>query len=221
MNMRAITRAAGVLVAMLIATSPAQSADAPVVTAAFTASVAYGEEAPLLDFTGRLLLSGPKLRVELTQPLTDEALIVLLDYDAGNLTLLYPDTLNGERYSLDAFDSIDGFPRLREALDGLAPAVPDGWRQTSHGTAQLDGRQCQHFSAESEDGLTVHWWTRADNRPVKVIATAADATLTVHLSDYDTDAAASAADFEVPEGYTLSEPAADMPDQLPDLGRTI
>lgn len=203
---------------VLLLWAPAQAES---VSANFTASVSYGNEGPLLDFTGSVLVSGASMRVELTQALTAEPMIVLLDYDASTLTLLYPDTLNGERYSLDNFDSIGGFPRVRDALDGAVPTVPEGWKHKSHGAEQLDGQQCQHFSAESEDGLSIQWWTRADNRPVKVIGQARDVALTVFIKDYDADAAAGAADFEVPEGYTISESDADMPDQLPDLGRTI
>jgi hypothetical protein len=216
--MRVIATAILVASSLLLVWVPAQAES---LSARFNASVSYGSEGPLLDFTGSVLVSGARMRVELTQALTEEPMIVLLDYDASTLTLLFPDTLNGERYSLEDFDSIGGFPRVRDALDGSVPTMPDGWKQESHGTAQLDGRQCKHFSAQSEDGLAVEWWTRADNRPVKVIGQAGDIALTIYIDDYDADAAAAAADFEVPEGYTISEPETDMPDQLPDLGRTI
>jgi len=54
-----------------------------------------------------------------------------------------------------------------------------------------------------------------------VIGQAGDVALTVHITDYDADAAAAAGDFKVPEGYTISEPEADMPEALPNLGGTI
>ena len=218
MSMRVFATTIVAIGSLLLLWAPAQAES---VSASFAASVSYGDEGPLLDFTGSILVSGARMRVELTQALTEEPMIVLLDFDASTLTLLFPDTLNGERYSLEDFDSIGGFPRVRDALDGVAPTVPDGWKQKSHGTAQLDGQQCQHFSAESEDGLSVQWWTRADNRPVKVIGQSGDVALTIHISDYDADAPATAADFKVPEGYTISEPEAAMPEGLPDLGRTI
>lgn len=211
-----------VVLAAVVAVVPAvQAADPESVAAAFTADLSFGEEAPLLGFSGDLLLAGERMRAEFTHELTGEATIVLLDYDTGAFVLLYPDTLNGQRHDLAAFDEIDGFRRVREALTGAQPEMPSGWKQQVLEPDELDGLLCAHFSAESGDGVRVEWWTRSDGRPLRAIATVGDASLDVRLRDYTLNPDVDPSAFEIPEGYTIADAGDDTPAALPELDRTI
>ena len=209
------------LAAMLCAAlgSPAAAAapEAPAgLTASFTAELSLGEEGPVLPLAGELDYSAGRLRVSITQDLTLEEYIALVDYDAGTLVLLYPDTLNGKRYNLADFDHLDGFARIREALDGRAPDVPGDWELTDHGPVEIDGTKCRRFSA-ARDEIHVEWWTGPHELPVRAHLTKDGLEVTIHVSAHDTDAAIDPALFDIPDGFTVSQAAEDLPDTLPSL----
>ena len=185
-------------------------------TAAFTARVELGEEAPALQLSGRVALTEGKLRISITQDITMEEYVILVDYPADALTMLYPDTLNGQRYKLSAFDHLDGFSRIHGMLRGELPDPPQGWT-VSHDDTELDGSPAVHYRAKGPEDKALDWWVRGDHMPVKALLKVAGTNVLIEVTDYDTAAVVDPVLFTVGEGYTITDAGGSVPEHLPSL----
>ena len=205
------------LIACLAAAAPALAAQPAAVSAQFDGELLVAEDAPAFLFSGTILVASDKMKIDVVQQATLEHALILVDFTAGLLTILYPDTLNGQRYKLEEFDHLQGFARIRDALDGIQPELPPGWEETANEKTQLDGVDCTFLSALSPDGLAVELWTGTDNLPLR--ATAKQATISVVITTHDFEPVDSLDDsaFLIPEGYTVSDAEEDAPAGLPQL----
>jgi len=172
------------------------------------------EEMPVMALSGELAFTAGKLRVDVHEELTQEHVIVLVDYGAGLLYMLYPDTLNGTRHSLADFDELAGFTAMRDVFAGGEPELPEDW-QASSAPAQLDDKPCTKYSAASED-MQAEWWIGEGDVPLKAVVRSAPLTVTVDIISFERDGDLDAALFELPKGYTITE-GEGTPSALPAL----
>jgi hypothetical protein len=196
----------------------AAAAEPACVTAEFTAEASFGvEEAPTLSFSGKLTQAGMRLRVDVQDQLTTEQLIVLADAESLELTLLFPDTLNGQRFRLAELNEQRQLELIREAIAGGEVKPPGAWKTVKLAAEEIDGERCRHYRTEPAEGVSIEWWSGPDQRPRRVIASRSDVQFTVHISAYDTSAAADPQFFTVPADYTISEGRGPAAEQLPPL----
>jgi len=205
------------LVAFAGPTASAAAEQPAATTANFAGEVVYSEETGLLDFSGSLIVTADNLRIDLTQEQTDERVRLLVDYTAGILTVLYPDTLNGTRHQLADFDDAGGFVRIRDALLGRQPEPPEEWTATAAESAELAGVACTKRSATAPDGASIVWWLAGDGRPLKVDGHKQDLRISVSLSDYQPLDKIEPLTFAVPEDYAVEAGQGDAPEGLPRL----
>lgn len=206
-----------VLLACLAAATHAPAAQAAAVTAQFDGELLVAEGAPAFAFSGTVLAASDKMRIEVTQQATQEQALMLVDFAAGQLTILYPDTLNGQRYNLEEFDYLQGFARIRDALAGEGPDLPAGWKETANEDRELDGTKCNYRSALSPKGLVVELWTGADHRPLRATATRESLQVVINAHDFAAAASLDESVFAIPEDYTITEAEGGVPEGLPQL----
>jgi len=185
-------------------------------SASYTAKLRLGEDGPLLPMRGTVAFTEGFLRVSVTQDMTMEEFIAIVDYGADTLTLLYPDTLNGKRYQLADFDHLDGFSRIRSVLEGETPKVPAGW-QVEEEEIRYQGADCTLYRARSRDDDTLGWWVKPDGMPVKASLSMGETMVLVEVTKYDMDAAFDPARFAISEDYTITDSKDGVPPVLPSL----
>jgi hypothetical protein len=205
------------LLAFLGVFAYAAQSESAALTAQFEGELHMVEDAPALQFSGTILITEERMKIEVQQQATMEQITILVDFKEGLLTTLFPDTLNGKRYSLDEFDHLQGFARIREALSGRQPELPDGWKETASSDAELDGQTGFYRSALSPGGLAVELWTNNDNQPIRAVAQQNSMQVTINMHDYSTVEHADESAFLIPEDYTISDAEGDAPAGLPQL----
>lgn len=213
-----------IITCLLVAlAAPAMAADSTSadqvtgLTASYTATLSFGENAPVLPFHGELALAGDRLRISVSQDITLEEYIALVNYKADTLTLLYPDTLNGQRYKLSTFDHLNGFSRIRDVLTGKPPQVPAGWKTAELKDQELNGETCKHHTAKKEGGASLEWWTRGDGLPVQAQLIDGDTKVAISITAYERQAQINPALFAISKDYTITEAKDGVPDGLPSL----
>ena len=194
----------------------APAAQPECVTARFIAEASFGgDELPTLTFDGRLTQSGPRLRIDAQNDLTMEHTVILGDAEAGELTVLFPDTLNGRRFRLADHSELTQLTLVREAIGGTAVEPPAEWKVSRLTAEEIDGVRCEGYRAEPAAGVSIEWWSGPDQRPRRVVAAREEVRFTVLITDYQSPAELDPALFSVGEDYTITEGEGVVAEQLP------
>lgn len=186
----------------------------------FSASIEFKPEAsnsprriPQIDFTGSVVLDDDRVRVEVTNSITQEPSVALLDISGGTATLLYPDNLNGERMPLgDDFRS--GYLSLfREFALGSKLGEVKGWKlQTSSGD---DGETIYNYSGSTE--RTVSFRIGGKNGTRELLIDSPKVMLRILLGEITLPYEVSATEFSVPDGFAMRDSETNLADILPSL----
>ncbi|MCH7472920.1 hypothetical protein IIA79_08220 [bacterium] len=177
----------------------------PAYVASFSGELQLGgEDGPAISLSGALTWDEPNMRLEVTDALTQEQMVLLLDFDAERATVLYPDTLNGYSTTLSLLDNWGILPSMRDYLNGEWAETPEGFAREELGDVELDGVLCTRLHFEREDGLSLDWWLD-DGRPLRLEARTERWTLTVEVNGYATDMAVPDDAFTYGECYTVIE----------------
>jgi len=163
-----------------------------------------------------------RLQVKAADVLTGEDVVLLADFAADELTLLYPDTLNGERVQLSSFDTYNGFAGIRDALLGAPVDLPaingKSWKFDVKPADDLYIHEASHA-----DGYRLEWHTVKDtNEPRYVSLNRDEITVEIMITAYR-----AAADAEVQaaglggaielDSFTIGEAEAGVPERLPRI----
>lgn len=194
------------LLLAICAASSAEAADQNGLKAEFEATLSFGEgEASTLRFAGKLAWLDPKLRIDVSDALTQENNILLVDYAAQSALLLYPDTLNGYRASLKQFDQARHLENLKGMLNGEPPDTPDGWTRQQLGKEKVLGVQCSHVRFVNSQMHRVDIWLNSKNQPRKLSLTKQDLVIEVKVTKILEKQPLAASTFSYDKSYSISE----------------
>jgi hypothetical protein len=154
------------------------------------AATAEGKSPPAFTFSGKVLGSGSKFRLELNNGMTQEQQIYLVDGASKKAWMLFPDTLNGISSDLARFDQ-GGVLQNAQQFAGGSSGVPKDWTKTETKTETLNGRSVTHVTytlPKRQDGTgrtgKVHLWQTANATPVRVMYDSATMKLTVNFDEF-------------------------------------
>ncbi|MBN2083136.1 hypothetical protein JW859_13135 [bacterium] len=163
-----------------------------------------------------------RLEVRAADVLTGEDVILLIDFAADELLLLYTDTLNGERVKLSSFDTYNGFAGIRRALLGENVDLPAINGKSWKFDVKSADAQYVH-EASHADGFKLEWHTAKDtNAPSYVRFNKGEVEAEITITDYRPATAAevavkglgSAVDLA---NYTIGENEEGVPERLPRI----
>jgi len=201
-----------------IATPGLARAETPAaVSVGFDGELRISADTAVMTFSGTAVAAQDRMRIDVLQHELGEEVNIIVDFESGSLVMLYPDTLNGARYELAQFDYIGGFNRIRDALLGRDPHAPAGWEESDGERVDLDGARSTRRRAVSEDGLAITWWTSPAGRPQRAEAQKKDTLVILEVTSYEPLAEVDPALFFIPEDYTVTAAADDIPEGLPPL----
>ena len=200
----------------------AQAADKPAesISSRFTATLEFNSEKlnspqkiPVISFEGDIAILDQQVRVEVVNSYTQEATLALLDIEAGSAALLYPDSLNGERMPLGE-EFMPGYLELFcNFARRKAPGKVKGWKMEQSDLP--DGGSSYSYSGQSERNISFQ--IGAPQGLHRLIISSPKLTVTIDLSDVDTAATLSRADFAIPADFALRETDTKLADVLPSL----
>ncbi len=176
-----------------------------------------GEHPLNVNLSGKLWWSAPKMRVEFTQNLTQEDMIALVDFTALEATLLYPDTLNGQRFDLKSFSKADYLQRVRELVSTKPGETPAGWKSSSVKDEAAKAAGQTHILLTGPAGEKVDLWRDNASKPVKMLIATTKWTLTVNLTNVKYNEAIPADKFTYSSDYAVIESAEVPEGGLPNL----
>jgi hypothetical protein len=206
-----------VLLAAIAAPGGARAETPAAVSVGFSGEVFVSADTAVMTFSGTAIASQDRMRIDVLQHELGEEVNIIVDFEAGNLVALYPDTLNGARYGLAQFDYIGGFSRIRDSLLGLNPHAPAGWEESAGERVELDGAQSTRRQAVSADGLTITWWTSPAGLPQRAQAQKKGTLVILEVTSYEPLPEVDSALFVIPEDYTITAAADDIPEGMPPL----
>ncbi len=206
---------------LLLAAGPATSADEPEsVGAAFTATLDFNStelnsprKIPQIEFGGRILIDGRRIRVDVVNSITQEPSVALLDIEAGTAALLYPDNLNGESMPLgDDFRS-SYLGLFHDFALGKPLGEVKGWKLA---TSKLETGATQYlYSGETERSVT---FTLGPGKAERLLVIASPKlTVRISLSDIEPGIEPGPDEFSVPAGYAMRKSDTRLADILPSL----
>jgi hypothetical protein len=203
------------LLLVLASTSVALAAEPSGVRADFIAEVRLGSDSPvLMQYSGKVAWSDPQLRLDLLDAMTQEASVLLVNFDTAQGVVLYPDTLNGYKADLKQLDQSGHLARLREMLQGKKPAVPSGWTAKELGQVTLNKIKCSHMRYSKPDGSTVETWTNNKRYPVRIRLSKQDVSITLDAANIKDQQTIPATEFSYGKEFKLA-PLGDT--ELPGL----
>jgi len=154
---------------------------------------------------GTLIWADPMLRLDATQGLTQEATRLIVDFDAGMATLLYPDTLNGYRMDLKGLDKAGYLSLARQYLSGDHSGAPEGYTRRELGKETVGGKRCTHVRWTKEGGRQVDWWLDSHDDPVRVTAKSERGNVTINIKSLKRGIPVPKATFAIDKSYTIEE----------------
>ena len=199
----------------LSAALPAAAAQSTTVKAKFDAQLRFGVEQPSeIAFNGSVTWAEPNLRVEITDGLTQELKVLLVNFAEANAILLYPETLNGYRASLAQLDADGHLVRLRDMLNGKSPQTPEGWKKESLGKEKIGSTQCTHLRYTRDAERRIDVWLNAQQRPLRMIVTKKDVSFTINTKEMTYGDKVPASTFSYSKDYSISDYKSDEANPL-------
>jgi hypothetical protein len=154
---------------------------------------------------GVVLWADPMLRLDATEGLTQEATRLIVDFDAGVATLLYPDTLNGYRMDLKGLDKAGYLSLAKEYLSGEQSGAPEGYTRRELGKETVGGKRCTHVRWTKKGGRQVDWWLDSHDDPVRVTAKSERGNVTINITALKRGIPVPKATFAIDKSYTIKE----------------
>lgn len=180
--------------------------------AEFDLNIEGKQDLPPMETTGTASIREELLRIDFTHPLTLEPVVMLIDQPGDVLTVLYPDTLNGEQYQISAFDHLNGFNAIASVIAGEDPLLPESWqREPPH---QDDSGNTHNIATNGN--TTINWWVDADGQPLRAQAEKGHLSLNIVITKYSLLKLEESL-FVVPDDYYLGPVHTDSPEDLPSL----
>jgi len=163
-----------------------------------------------------------RLEVKAADVLTGEDVLLLVDFAADELLLLYPDTLNGERVTLSAFDTYNGFAGIRGALLGEHVDLPSINGKSWKFDVQPEDDQYVH-EASHADGFRLEWHTAKEtNEPRYVCFKKEVMQAEITITAYRVAAAGEVAEAGLGsavelDNFTIGASEEEVPERLPRI----
>jgi hypothetical protein len=197
--------------ALIAHAKPVQSASAE-----FDGLLELKGEHPLkITLTGKVYWSSPRLRVDFTQNLTQETLTALVDFDEQLATLLYPDTLNGQQFDLKTFEQADYLGRVRDLVSTAPGETPAGWKSSKVDDKSAATMGQTHTLLTGRNGEKVDLWRGKDSKPVKMLVSTVDWTMSLDLENVKYNETISPNTFTYSRDYSITKleqlPAGSLP----------
>jgi hypothetical protein len=180
---------------------PANKADAakgaPQPTAPQTQSITIPGE-------GEITWAEPNFRVDFTNGLNQEAMRLLVNFDTGKATMLYPDTLNGYRTDLKAMDTKGYLPVARDFLSRRNENfTPKGFTKKALSAEAINGASASHTRYTRKDGVQADIWRGKNGDPVRFAAIASKGKLVLTFTTFQRGVKVDSKAFAVDKGYEL------------------
>jgi outer membrane lipoprotein-sorting protein len=177
-------------------------------TGTFNASMQFGSAAngsQPMKFNGQLAWAKPKLRLDLTEQTTKEKMVVLVDFNGGDATLLYPDTLNGIKTKLPAMDTAGYIQQFQHLLSSGGSSMAKGWKKEKVASEKVGSTAATKFKVTGPAGEQVYWWLDGNNKPLKVQTAKGNANITLNFGDLKFGAEVPAKTFTYGKQYSVIE----------------
>ena len=171
----------------------------------FNAQMQLGAKTAPMKFDGKLAWANPKLRLDLKDQMTKEAMIVLVDFKANDATLLYPDTLNGMKTKLPAMDTSGYISQFQQLLANGGKQMGKGWTKTKVGADKVGKAAATKYKLTGPKGEEVYWWIGAKDRPLKLQTGRGDSKVTLNFGDLDFGATVPAKTFTYSKDFAVIE----------------
>lgn len=216
-----------ILFTALLLTLPvlAQSAQRDTFKAKFTAEYSFPEkppgagsaraqggpqatapQLPKIPGAGEIRWAEPDLRVDFTNGLNQESMRLLVNFDTGKATMLYPDTLNGYRTDLKALDAKGYLPVARDFLSRrVKDFTPEGFTRKNAGSETVNGVVCTHTKYARDDGALVELWRRKNGDPVRIAGKTSRGKLRIDITEFQRGVRLSPDTFAVDGAYQLKD----------------
>jgi hypothetical protein len=169
---------------------------------------------PKIPGAGEVSWAEPDLRVDFTNGLNQESMRLLVNFDTGKATMLYPDTLNGYRTDLKALDAKGYLPIARDFLSRrIEDYTPKGFARKNAGSETVNGVKCTHTQYARDDGTQVELWRRKSGDPVRILAQTSKGKLRIEVTEYKRGVSLGPETFAVDDSYQLKdvkEPPAEL-----------
>jgi outer membrane lipoprotein-sorting protein len=178
----------------------------------FSANMQFGKSASSkpMKFDGKLAWAKPNLRLDLTDQVTKEAMVVLVDFKGGNATLLYPDTLNGFKTKLPAMDTSGYISQFQHLLSTGGAKMEKGWTRTKVASEKVGKTAATKYKVSGPKGEQVFWWVDASDRPLKLQTGKGTSQGTLNFGDMKFGAPVPAKTFTYSKEFAIIEMAPDQ-----------
>jgi hypothetical protein len=161
------------------------------ITAVYYEMVVTGQGMP--PVTTCIWMEGDRMRTEATDEYSGETVVMIADFGAGTMYLLYPDLAMAMEIPFD--------PAMVESSIADSQSIPD-YDYEILGTDILDGKECMVVQYTSPEG-TVKMWIWVDNGfPIRTEVTTPQGTFTSVFRDIQFGDIEDSM-FEVPPNYTI------------------
>lgn len=175
----------------------------------FSAQMQLGAKSSPMKFDGKLAWSNPKLRLDLKDQMTKEAMILLVDFKANDATLLYPDTLNGMKTKLPAMDTAGYITQFQHLLATGGEKMGKGWTKTKVSSDQVGKKSATKYKVTGPKGEEVYWWVDGNDRPLKLKTGKGDKTVTLNFGEMNFGANVPAKTFTYSKDFAVIEMSGD------------
>jgi hypothetical protein len=175
----------------------------------FSAQMQLGAKSSPMKFDGKLAWSNPKLRLDLKDQMTKEAMILLVDFRANDATLLYPDTLNGMKTKLPAMDTSGYITQFQQLLATGGKAMQKGWTKTKVSSDKVGKTAATKYKVTGPKGEEVYWWIDGKDRPLKLKTGKGDKTVTLSFGEMNFGASVPAKTFTYSKDFAVIEMSGD------------
>jgi hypothetical protein len=155
---------------------------------------------------GNIIWAEPNFRVDFTNDMNQEAMRLLVNFDTGKATMLYPDTLNGYRTDLKAMDTHGYLPVARDFLSKRnEDFTPQGFSKKTLGAETINGAKTVHTQYARKDGVQADIWRAPSGDPVKFSAKTAKGKLVLTFTSFARGVKVDPKSFSVDKGYELKD----------------
>jgi hypothetical protein len=155
---------------------------------------------------GNITWAEPNFRVDFTNGLNQEAMRLLVNFDTGKATMLYPDTLNGYRTDLKAMDAHGYLPVARDFLSRRnEDSTPKGFTKKALSAETINGAKAAHTQYTRKDGVQADIWRGKNGDPVKFSAKTSKGKLVLTFTTFKRGVAVDGDAFKVDKGYELKD----------------
>jgi outer membrane lipoprotein-sorting protein len=155
---------------------------------------------------GNITWAEPNFRVDFTNGLNQEAMRLLVNFDSGKATMLYPDTLNGYRTDLKAMDTKGYLPIARDFLSRRnEDSTPTGFTKKALGAEAINGVSATHTQYTRKDGVQADIWRTKNGDPVRFAAKTAKGKLVLTFTSFQRGVKVDKNAFAVDKGYEIKD----------------